>query len=120
MHSAERELPKLSLSPTVNRVIAYIDGNFTSKFSLIELSRMFGLSVSTLSHEFKNYTGRSIYEYVLQKRVLLAKQKIFENIPLSEVSYQCGFADYSNFLRQFNQIVGMSPSKYRKLLKKID
>lgn len=120
MHSAERELPKLSLSPTVNRVIAYIDGNFTSKFSLIELSRMFGLSVSTLSHEFKNYTGRSIYEYVLQKRVLLAKQKIFENIPLSEVSYQCGFADYSNFLRQFNQIVGMSPSKYRKSLKKND
>ena len=120
MQSAERELPKLSLSPTANRVISYIDANFTSKFSLNDLSRMFGLSVSTLSHEFKNYTGRSIYEYVLQKRILLAKQKIFENIPLSEVSYQCGFSDYSNFLRQFNLIAGMSPSKYRKSLKKDD
>ncbi len=120
MHNSEQEFPKTSLSPTINRVISYIDSSFTSRFSLKELSRMFGVSVSALSHEFKNYTGRSIYEYVLQKRILLAKQRIFEDVPLSEISLQCGFTDYSNFLRQFNLIVGTSPSKYRKSLKKSD
>jgi AraC-like DNA-binding protein len=36
---------------------------------------------------------------------------------LNDIAYQCGFNDYSNFLRSFGKIVGMSPSQYRKRLK---
>ena len=39
---------------------------------------------------------------------------ITEAIPLNEVAYRCGFNDYSNFLRVFSKMAGMSPSAFRK------
>ncbi len=36
---------------------------------------------------------------------------------LNTIAYQCGFNDYSNFLRSFTRIAGVSPSRYRKQLR---
>jgi AraC-like DNA-binding protein len=44
-----------------------------------------------------------------------AKALISSACPLSEVAFQCGFNDYSSFLRVFSKMAGMSPSAYRKL-----
>ena len=81
---------------------------------LEEVARTFGVSVSFLSHEFVKYTGRSVYDYVLYRRIRYAKQLIAAGTPLNEVAYQCGFNDYSSFLRSFTKMTGMSPSAYRK------
>ena len=54
---------------------------------------------------------------MLHRRVQMAKAMINEAIPLNEVAYQCGFNDYSNFLRVFSKMSGMSPSAFRKMNK---
>lgn len=95
-------------------VLAYINHHYTSPIKLEALARQFGVSVSFLSHEFVKYTGRSVYDYVLHRRVLKAKELINSAMPLGEVAYQCGFNDYSSFLRSFTKLAGMSPSAYRK------
>ena len=73
--------------------------------------------MSWLSHEFARFTNRSVYDYILYRRVMLARQQMLGTASLNEIAYQCGFNDYSNFLRSFTRIVGMSPSRYRKQLR---
>ena len=95
-------------------VVLYINEHFTTPIKLEDLAHRFGISVSFLSHGFVKYTGRSVYNYVLYRRVQMAKEMIYSEIPLNDIAYQCGFNDYSSFMRSFNKIVGMSPYAYRK------
>ncbi len=94
-------------------VLHYINSHYTEDISLSELTKLFGMSESAISHEFKRYVNRSIYDYILAKRVLKAKELLYSKQSLSEISSICGFNDYSNFLRVFKKRTGMSPKEYR-------
>lgn len=101
----------------IQEILSYINDHYTQPIRIENLARSFGVSVSYLSHEFVRFTNRSVYDYVLYRRVMLARQQMMGSSSLNEIAYQCGFNDYSNFLRSFSKIVGMSPSQYRKQLK---
>ena len=101
----------------IQEILDYINNHYTQPIRMENLARSFGVSVSYLSHEFTRFTNRSVYDYVLYRRVMLARQQILGNTSLNDIAYQCGFNDYSNFLRSFTKVVGMSPSQYRKSLK---
>lgn len=100
----------------IQEVLTYINSNYTQPLKMDQLAKQFGISVSYLSHEFVRFTNRSVYDYILYRRVMLARQMMQDDISLNTIAYQCGFNDYSNFLRMFNKLVGMSPSAYRKHL----
>lgn len=100
----------------IQQVLAYINNHYTQPMKIADLAKQFNVSVSYLSHEFAKYTNRSIYDYVLYRRVMLAKEMIHSNDSLNSIAYQCGFNDYSNFLRMFNKVVGISPRQYRNEL----
>lgn len=102
------------VNETIQRILSYVNEHFTEPLALQSLARQFGVSVSYLSHEFTAYTGRSVYEYVLYRRVQLAKEMICAGKPLTEVAYATGFNDYSGFLRAFQKEAGQAPSEYRK------
>ena len=102
----------------IQEVLDYINNHYTQPIRIENLARSFGVSVSWLSHEFSRFTNRSVYDYVLYRRVMLARQQILGTASLNDIAYQCGFNDYSNFLRSFTKIVGISPSQCRKNLKK--
>ncbi len=102
------------INEIMQAVLTYINGNFTQPLNLETLARHFGISVSYLSHEFVKYTNRSVYDYILYRRVTLAKEMIYTGVPLNDVAYQSGFNNYSNFLRMFKLLVGVSPNHYKK------
>ena len=104
-------------SGIIQEILSYINNHYTQPIRIENLARSFGISVSYLSHEFVRFTNRSVYDYVLYRRVMLARQQMLGSASLNDIAYQCGFNDYSNFLRSFSKIVGMSPSQYRKQLK---
>ena len=104
-------------SSIIQEILSYINNHYTQPIRIENLARSFGVSVSYLSHEFVRFTNRSVYDYVLYRRVMLARQQMLGSASLNDIAYQCGFNDYSNFLRSFTKIVGMSPSQYRKNLK---
>lgn len=100
----------------IQEILEYINNHYTQPILIKNLARSFGVSMSWLSHEFVRFTNRSIYDYVLYRRVMFARQQMLGSASLNDIAYQCGFNDYSNFLRSFGKIVGMSPSQYRKQL----
>ena len=114
LHRTQETIEPIVVNEAIQDILSYVNENFTSPIKLDALARQFGVSVSFLSHEFVKYTGRSVYDYVLYRRVLLAKEMISSGVPLGDVAFQCGFNDYSSFLRAFTKMAGMSPSAYRR------
>lgn len=115
MNRSEVLAEPVVVNEVIHDVLSYINDHFTLPLKLENLAHQFGVSVSFLSHEFVKCTGRSVYDYILHRRVMQAKSLINSACPLNEVAYQCGFNDYSSFLRIFSKMAGMSPSAYRKL-----
>ena len=102
----------------IREILDYINNHYTQPIRMENLARSFGVSVSWLSHEFARFTNRSVYDYILYRRVMLARQQMLGNATLNDIAYDCGFNDYSNFLRSFTRITGKSPSQCRKELRR--
>ena len=98
-----------------DRVMAYIEGNFSHNITIADLSKHFYVSESTVSHQFRQKMGVSLYRYITQRRLIAAKTHIQNGLPLEQVSREVGFTDYSTFYRAFKQEFGISPRRYREL-----
>lgn len=96
-------------------LIGYINQNAATALSLDHLAEVFCISKYALLHEFKEYTGMSIYQYILTRRILLAQQLIRQGVKPRQACEQCGFADYTSFYRAFKARTGQSPTQYGKL-----
>lgn len=116
MQDISPRLPDAAMNPSIHQVLVYINEHYTEPLTLDTLSGLFGISVSTLSHEFMRYIHHSVYNYIIYRRVMLAREKLFEDLSLGEICDLCGFGDYSNFLRSFKKLTGVSPSEYRTQL----
>ena len=110
----ERPFDIPSKESSVLGVFHYINNHFTEELTIGELSHLFNMSESALSHEFRKYTNKSVYDYILYKRIIMAKELLYKDMSLTEIAFNCGFNDYSNFLRAFRKINGKSPREYRK------
>jgi AraC family transcriptional regulator len=102
----------------LRRVCDYIDANIAvGDLSLNELADVSGLSRFHLIRAFRRETGMTPHQYVMQLRVMRAKQLI-PNIQLSlaEISSAVGFGSYSRFTIYFRKITGMTPIEYRSHL----
>lgn len=118
MERSETVEGTVTSNSAIQQVLMYINNNYTQAVNMKDLAKRFGLSVSFLSHGFARFTNHSVYDYVLYRRIMLAKEMIQSDLSLNTIAYQCGFNDYSNFLRAFNKVVGVSPSEYRRQTKK--
>jgi AraC-like DNA-binding protein len=97
-----------------HELIRYVNYNLTSnKLSLDSLAEQFLISKSQLNRIFKHATGSTIWDYVLIKRVMAARQMLRAGHPANEVSQACGFRDYSAFYRFYKKKFNVSPQEDR-------
>lgn len=76
-----------------------------------ELSKMFGTNEFTLKENFRNILKTSIYQFYNDERLKKAHFLIQKTaIPLKEISFLCGFNDYTNFFKAFKKKYQYSPS----------
>ena len=101
----------------VGKVIAYINEHYREDLSLDLLANRFFISKYHLSREFNRLAGTSVYRYITQKRLAVAKQMLSEGIPSSEAYQHCGFGDYSSFYRAFRSEYEISPKEFVSKLK---
>ncbi len=105
------ELPDKSGS-VVEDVLAYINEHYQEELSLDLLANEFFISKYHLSREFNRLVGTSVYRYIIQKRLVVAKHLLSDGVPSTTVYQQCGFGDYSNFYRAFKAEYAISPKEY--------
>lgn len=102
------------VNPAVLDVQQYIDRHFTDAISLQELAGRHFLSVDYLSHSFKEYTGHSPQQYILQTRLHHSKELLLTTRDtVNNIAYLSGFSDVNSFIRVFKKYVGLTPNKYR-------
>lgn len=98
----------------IDKIIEYINNNLSNKLSLDEIASNFYISKYHMIREFKKYTGYTIYNYILQKKLMKAKIFLEKGYHVGNTASLCGFEDYSNFIRTFKKFFGNSPKKFVK------
>lgn len=101
----------------IGNVIAYINQHLDEDLSLDELGSRFFVSKYHLMREFKSYTNRTVYQYILSKRVNQAKLMLQSGVGPSDVALRCGFGDYSSFYKAFKKETELSPNQYLNCLR---
>ncbi|BAH05433.1 AraC family transcriptional regulator [Clostridium kluyveri] len=112
-----KELYDIKYDERINDILNYINGHLDQNLSIDFLSSEFYVSKYYLMHKFKEQTGYTIHAYILQKRLIMSNLLIKNGKNIAEACVQSGFGDYSNFIRAFKKMFGVSPNKYYKTYK---
>lgn len=98
-------------------ILTYVREHLFEEISIDELAETFYISKYHMMRQFKNETGYTIHRYITEKRIAAAKEKLLEGMSAAKVSEECGFQDYSTFLRAFQSCVHMTPTAFAEALK---
>ena len=104
---------------TISRIIEYIDENYTENISLNDIAVFIGLSEKYICRIFKEYTSKTIIEYINEIRIDNAcHDMIYNNKTVTQAAFDNGFNDLSYFSKVFKSSKHQTPSNYVKLHKK--
>lgn len=103
------------LSPLTGRCCQYLDAHPEEKLNVPELAEKMGCSVSCLTRAFKRETGRTLKEYLLERRLALAQDALRSSSEsIQNICHRLGFGSQSYFTEQFRKGVGMTPTVFRQ------
>ena len=101
--------------------IRYIDHHFAFGITLEQLSKIAFMGTTKLKIAFKEYTGCSVSEYLIRKRIDHAQHLLIAtHLRIAEIAKAVGYERSDSFSSQFFRITGFRPSEYRNLLKEMD
>jgi AraC-like DNA-binding protein len=99
----------------INIIFDFILGNYTKEIYVQDIADQLNMSIAAFSRYFKKYTRKTFSDYVTEIRIGHACRLLMEdNHTISEICYQSGFDNLSNFYRHFKRLVGIIPKNYRK------
>ncbi|WP_431655346.1 helix-turn-helix domain-containing protein [Pantanalinema rosaneae] len=99
----------------LKQAIEYIQDHLDQDISVNELAAHLGISRYYFCRLFKQSTGLSPYQYVIQQRIAQAKQLLLQGkMSISDVAIACGFAHQSHLNRHFKRLTGITPKTLLK------
>lgn len=102
-------------SRRILKVKNYISQNYMDDLRLPQLAELAGMSPSAFSRFFKLHTGRNLSEYIIDIRLGYASRMLLDTAKsVSEISFDCGFNNLSNFNRIFKKKKNCSPTEFRE------
>ena len=102
-------------SRRILKVKDFISKNYMDDLRLPALADMAGMSPSAFSRFFKMHTSRNLSDYIIDIRLGYASRMLVDTVQsISEICYDCGFNNLSNFNRIFKKKKGCSPSDFRE------
>lgn len=103
-------------SLVVGQLIHHIEEHFTEpSLSLTALTAQTYISAGHLNRLFKEYTGVSLYKYVIQRRLILSTELLQKGFSVLDACLNSGFEDYTCFLKAFKKAYGITPRNFCKL-----
>jgi len=102
-------------SRRIRMACTFINKNFQNKIMISDLADLIGMTSSSFCHFFKKRTSKSFVDYLNEVRIGHASVQLIETTKtISEVCYNCGFNNVSNFNRIFRTKKRLTPSEFRK------
>jgi AraC-like DNA-binding protein len=100
----------------LRRVRDRIDREFELPLDVEALARGAHMSAGHLSRQFRLAYGESPYSYLMTRRIERAMALLRRgDLSVTEVCFAVGCASLGTFSTRFSELVGMSPSAYRRL-----
>ena len=94
-----------------------MDARLEGDLRLDELAREAGLSTSHFIRSFRESTGKTPYQFLLERRVQRAQSLMRDpRASLAKIAISSGFADQHHLARVFRHITGITPTTYRRSL----
>ena len=113
---AENRLEYVASSACDEKIVAilqYLSLHLTEELRIDDLAARFYISKYHMMRRFKEETGYTIHNYVVTKRLMLAREKIADGMPVGEACYACGFGEYSAFARAYKKQFSVFPRTAR-------
>jgi len=102
-------------SPVVQKTILMIDGDLSTDLSLSMLAKQQNISSAYLSTLFKRETGKTVSEYIREKRIQYAESLLTStHLQVQTVALHCGIMDVQYFSKLFKRQTGKTPKEYRE------
>lgn len=100
---------------TVNNIITHLKENYPDCLNLDEITKKSLFSKNYFCRVFKQYTGKTVFEYLNLLRINEACNLLrISDRKLTDISLSVGFTDYKFFVYCFKRYTGKKPSEYRK------
>jgi AraC family transcriptional regulator len=116
-NAAPLELISGGLSPRqLRRVLDFIIAHLHGDPTIAQLASECALSPGYFARAFRQTTGVTPHQWLVQKRVERARELLLGGrLSLVEIAISCGFADQSHFTRVFTRCEGNSPGRWRQM-----
>jgi len=102
----------------IDEIYKYVLNNFSKKIKLENIAAIANITPTAFCKYFKSKTQKTFSNFVNEIRIGYAcKLLCNEDLNISEVCYECGFNNLTNFYRNFKQITKMIPSEYKRKIK---
>ncbi|EGA68220.1 hypothetical protein VISI1226_15806 [Vibrio sinaloensis DSM 21326] len=117
IHRLTSMIQKQNVSKDLIEILRYIDKNLSRTIREEDVAEYCHYSVTYFSKFFHKTIGVSFRDYLVLKRINLAKQLLTteRKEKISFIAFQCGYHDVSYFSRIFKKKTGLSPAVYRQL-----
>ena len=100
----------------LKKILNYLSRNYQQNITLTETAKLFGMNPSAFSRYFKNKTGQSLIEYLNNLRMNFACKLLQnEKMTITQICFECGFNNISNFNRMFKRRMSQTPKDYRNM-----
>ncbi|MBO7637536.1 MAG: helix-turn-helix transcriptional regulator [Treponema sp.] len=99
----------------VQRIVEWINDNYTSRISLDDITREFNTNKTTLNLTFKAEMGSTVTAYIISLRMQMAGVLLKNTyLSVSEIVERIGYNDEAHFIRAFKKHTGSTPGEFRK------
>jgi AraC-like DNA-binding protein len=98
---------------SVIKAMDYLHDHYKSDISIDELAKFINLSPFYLMRVFQRELGIAPYGYLLNVRLMKAKEALTGIKTIAEVAVENGFYDQSHFTKSFKRVFGVTPGQYK-------
>lgn len=98
----------------INKILKYVQTDCFSEINWHALSEQYEVPLRTLFRQLKEKTGMTPDNYLKRIRLISARKKIREtDISITNIAFDCGFANSNHFATAYKSVFGISPSTER-------
>lgn len=111
-----RMLDTTGLDPEARRHLEMlVDTNLHAPPSLAAMASIVGMSAGRFAREFKATLGATPHQYVQQRRLAAARELLTStDASVAQIALEVGFANHAHFSTAFRELMGLTPSAYRR------